>query len=151
MKNDTFKADFAKVLKSAGDKAEALVRHGAMLSLKKIIDKSPVGDPSMWADPDSAPKGYSGGRMKANWNTSIGNVNFSNTAPPDKTGAGALAKGAEVIATFKMGDIIYLTNSMPYAKRIEYDAWSNQAKAGVVRVTALEYQSIIKKQAAITK
>lgn len=145
MSNTEFKRNFAKVLEKAGAKADAVVRAAGLEMLKRVIDRSPVGDPSMWKAP--APKGYVGGRFKANWQVGIGNIDYSNSAVPDKSGSSAMTRGTSSITGFSMGARVFLTNSVPYAHRIEYNAWSNQASAGVVRLTVLEYQQIIKKVA----
>ena len=83
MSNAQFKRDFAKLMKKAGDNMEALVRASAMELLKRVILKSPVGDPSMWKDPSRVPPGYVGGRFKANWQVSVGVIDFNATAGPD--------------------------------------------------------------------
>ncbi len=145
MSNAEFKRNFAKVLERAGAKADAVVRAAGMELLKRAIERSPVGDPSMWKGP--APKGYVGGRFKANWQVGIGNIDYSNNAMPDQSGASSLSRGTGAIAGFPMGARVFLTNSVPYAHRIEYNAWSKQASAGVVRLTVLEYQQIIRKVA----
>ncbi len=44
-----------------------------------------------------------------------------------------------------LGDSIYLTNNLPYAKVIEGGS-STQAPSGMVKVTALEFEREIKKQ-----
>nr|WP_315467151.1 hypothetical protein [uncultured Undibacterium sp.] len=151
MSNAEFKRNFAKVLEKAGAKAEMVVRAAGMELLKRVIEKSPVGDPSMWKNPESAPKGYVGGRFKANWNVAIGSVDHAIDAPPDESGASSIGRGSRVVMSFPLGAVVFITNSMPYSKRIEYDAWSKQATAGVVRITVLEYKEIIKQVAAQIK
>ena len=39
----------------------------------------------------------------------------------------------------RAGQTIFITNSLPYAYRLEYDGWSRQAPAGMVRVTVVEF------------
>lgn len=151
MSNAEFKRNFAKVLEKAGAKAEMVVRAAGMELLKRVIEKSPVGDPSMWKNPESAPEGYVGGRFKANWNVAIGSIDHGISAPPDKSGASAISRGTGIAMSFPMGAVVFITNSMPYSRRIEYDAWSKQASAGVVRITVIEYREIIKQVAAQIK
>lgn len=151
MSNAEFKRNFAKVLEKAGAKAEMVVRAAGMELLKRVIEKSPVGDPTMWKNPESAPEGYVGGRFKANWNVAIGSINHDISAPPDKSGSSSIGRGTGVVMSFPMGAVVFITNSMPYSRRIEYDAWSKQASAGVVRITVMEYREIIKQVAAQIK
>jgi hypothetical protein len=37
-----------------------------------IIQMTPVGDPSQWKNPASAPEGYVGGNARGNWHCTIG-------------------------------------------------------------------------------
>jgi hypothetical protein len=48
------------------------------------------------------------------------------------------------------GTIMYLTNNVPYAQRIE-DGWSRQAPTGLVALTAMEFQQIVDASAAETR
>ena len=66
----------------------------------------------------------------------------------DKTGASSIGKIAAGLQGWKRGETIYVTNSLPYAKRLEYDAWSKQATAGMVRISVMEFKANVKKQAA---
>jgi len=147
MSNAQFKRDFAKLMKKAGDNMEALVRASAMELLKRVILKSPVGDPSMWKDPTRVPPGYVGGRFKANWQVSVGVIDFNAAAAPDMTGMSSLKRGAGAIGSFPLGTQVFITNSLPYSRRIEYNAWSKQAQAGVVRITAMEFKNIVRQLA----
>jgi hypothetical protein len=151
MSNEEFKRNFAKVLERAGAKAEMVVRMGAMEILKRVIEKSPVGDPSQWKDPESAPPGYVGGRFKSNWQVQAGAINFDTSFPADKTGGSAMQRGQGIIYKFPMGATLYVTNSLPYSRKLEYDAWSKQATAGMVRITVVEYKQIIKQVATAIK
>lgn len=136
------------MMKRAAGREDKLIRASALGLGSSIVQKSPVGDPSQWADPESAPEGYVGGRFRANWQYGAGQVNFATNAPPDKTGGSALGKIALGLQGWKRGETIYITNSLPYAKRLEYDAWSKQATAGMVRISVMEFKANIKKQAA---
>ncbi len=51
---------------------------------------------------------------------------------------------AKTAAQAKAGDVIYLANSLPYIRRLEY-GWSKQAPAGMVRGTVGEFQQAIDK------
>ncbi|MCK5132697.1 MAG: HK97 gp10 family phage protein [Candidatus Sabulitectum sp.] len=48
-----------------------------------------------------------------------------------------------VINRLKLGDTFFLTNKLPYIRRLEY-GWSQQAPAGMVRITVAEFQGIVK-------
>jgi len=129
----------AWVAKTKGD-MDQVVRY-ALLSIDgKLVQRSPVGDAKYWIHP--APKGYAGGRFRGSWQMSIG-------APPDgmiraidKDGSATLAAHAGVVAAAKAGQVFYLVNNVPYAKRIE-EGWSRQAPHGLVAITVVEWSNIV--------
>lgn len=141
-----FAADFAKMLKVAGDKAELVVKKSALQVLDAIEQKSPVGDPDTWASP--APPGYTGGQFRANWNLSISSMDTSTTTDKDPSGEAAIKRAQGRIEGYQLGDKVFITNSLPYAYRLEYEGWSRQAPQGMVRITALEFEQYVAEQAA---
>lgn len=154
MKNSPqqFAIAFAKMLKAAGDKAELVVKKSAFEVMNAVEEKSPVGDPTLWDESSlPAPPGYTGGRFRANWNLSIGSIDASTTEDIDKTGEAALARAQGKIEGYKMGDKVFITNSLPYAQRLEYEGWSSQAPGGMVRITAMEFEQYVREQAAKLK
>lgn len=90
----------------------------------------------------SAGEHYTGGRFKGNWQVGIGAMNETNDSPPDKSGKGALGRANAVLQGWKPGQTIVLSNSLPYAKRLEL-GWSKQAPAGVVRLTVQNYSAAL--------
>lgn len=71
------------------------------------------------------------GRLRGNWQTTINSPAMSELERLDPNGGIALA---EVLAN--MGgllDVVYFSNNLPYAERIEYEGWSAQAPEGMVR------------------
>lgn len=139
-----FQKDFTKLLAKAGNNAERVVRLASLKLLESIDLKSPVGDPNTWASP--APAGYTGGQFRANWNYSVGSPNFTITPSKDPNGGESIRKAQGV--KYTMGDKIYITNSLPYAYRLEYEGWSNQAPQGMVRISAQEFKDHVRKAAA---
>jgi hypothetical protein len=61
----------------------------------------------------------------------------------------AILKNSLEINSIKInGQTIYITNSLPYAYRLEYEGWSKvKTPAGMVRVTLAELNSITNKVA----
>ena len=129
MSNEAFKAAFAKVLAKAGDKAEMVVRR-SMLDLQgAMIEASPVDT----------------GRFKSNWQAGIGAVNKAIGDTGD-----ALGRTRAVLQGWKAGQSVWLTNSMPYAQRLEY-GWSKQAANGMVRLSVQNLENYMKKAAESIK
>ena len=88
---------------------------------------------------------YVGGRFRANWQIGITTINAGTYREPDKTGQSALTSGSLKLNEWKDGKTIYITNSLPYAQRLEY-GWSSQAPGGMVRLTAQRFSNILQTQ-----
>lgn len=139
MAADTFALDLRRFAEKAGANAHTVVTKFSQDVLKGVVERTPVGNPSLWKSP--APAGYVGGRLRANWNVSLGTPDLSTDQPASAKGS-AFARGASVIATWQ-GQDIYLMNSMPYVREIEYSGHSSQAIAGMVRVTVADAQAML--------
>lgn len=90
-----------------------------------------------------APKGYTGGRFRGNWQVSFNTPVAGETGRIDKSGSDTLSRGGAVLAGFNASTTtaIYFTNNVPYAVRLEF-GWSKQAPQGMVRITAREFQKL---------
>lgn len=131
--------DLAKI--AARNKAKLLkvAQNSLMRVGGAIIAKSPV---------DS-------GRFKNNWLAAYGAPDTSTTENVAKTSLGE-GRGA-VYERYKAklsglddGQVFYFTNSLPYAERLEY-GWSEQAPAGMVRLSVANWQSIVAEEVARVK
>lgn len=129
--NDQFKRDFAKILQRAGDKANTVVRASAVRLGASMVQKSPVDT----------------GRFKGNWVYGTNTANLSIAGAPDKGGQYSIARFVTGTQAWKAGETMYMTNSLPYAKRLEY-GWSKQAPSGMVRLTVMEWKQYIAAEAA---
>ena len=88
-------------------------------------------------NPNKAGLGYVGGRFRANWQIGIGAANESVTDDIDRAGGATIARLTAVAKAAKAGGVIYITNSLPYADRLER-GHSKQAPQGMVRLTMLD-------------
>ena len=72
---------FDRQIKATLDNATAIHQEAAQRLLKKIEDRTPVGDPSLWKWPAHAD--YTAGKLKASWTlTSNGNtITIANSMP----------------------------------------------------------------------
>lgn len=69
----------------------------------------------------------------------------SNNGDPvaiNRDGNDARHDHAAVINSLNIGDKYSLANGQPYARRIEYEGWSQQAPQGMLRVSVAEWQQI---------
>ena len=138
---------FGKAVQRWADKTDADLEDIIYTTLtdlsRRVIQRTPVGNPSLWKSPP--PPGYTGGQAKGNWFASIGQpsaekdltIRARNAAKP-------LSRDAH-IREAAIGETYYLTNNLPYIRRLEYEGWSGQAPEGMVRVTVTEFQSVVNK------
>lgn len=139
--NDQFRKDFAKIIEHAKGNASTVYRYVAQDLLKNFVVASPVGDPSGWQSPP--PAGYAGGRLKNNWMVGDRAINTTTTNAPDAVGAASLNDGFAAINSLQLGGTIYITNSLPYAKALEY-GHSKQAPHGMVRIGVQNLQRSVR-------
>lgn len=70
------------------------------------------------------------GRLKGNWFPSYGTfVGYSPDAP-DKGGEATIRRMRQSVLSYPMGDVIWLTNSLPYATVVEYGMYPQNPKGG---------------------
>lgn len=107
---------------------DQVIRKIGLEALSRIVLKTPVDT----------------GRARGNWLVQIGGAGIEVTSEIDSSGAVTIAKGSNVIGTFKLKDgdqIISLYNNLPYINRLE-NGWSKiQAPAGMVAVTVAELEA----------
>lgn len=107
-----------------------------------IVARTPVGDPLTWKHP--APAGYVGGRARGSWGYGFNSV----PAPVDEvdnSGQASTDRIEQGAQNNMEPGIHFIVNTLPYIQRLEYEGWSKQAPAGMVRVTIAEYQNFIDK------
>lgn len=91
----------------------------------------------------SKPAGYTGGSFRRNWQLTIGSRAAGQKEGVDPSGRIAIADAQAAISTFKAGPAIFITNNLVYGPRLEM-GYSTQAPAGVVRVTLVEFDAVVK-------
>lgn len=126
-----------------GEDLEKIARGFCIQLSTNIILKTPVGNPSLWKS--NPPPGYVGGRARNNWFPSIGSPSQRQNKTPDKSGSASVKRLNAGANKLKAGQTFYLTNNLPYIRRLEYDGWSTQAPAGMMRISLAEAeQALIK-------
>lgn len=138
---DTFAVDVDKWVKlKAKGNTEKVIRATFIQLATKIILRSPVDT----------------GRFRNNWFTSIGTMSSQTTNTISKSGSAAI-KRAQDVSKQAPGRIIWLTNNLPYARKLEFGGYGNgpktsggfsvQAPNGMVRVTVSEFNEIVRQEA----
>lgn len=103
----------------------AVTQKIALEALRKVVLRSPVDT----------------GRFRANWNVSFGSPDLAVTDDRDKPGERTIAEGRSKIESMRSSTVIWISNNLPYANRLE-NGWSKQAPAGMVALTFAELATI---------
>jgi hypothetical protein len=152
----SFTLDLQKFAKKTNSNVEVLVKSAVAGVAESIIEKSPVGNPSLWTQEfkDVATslgwigKGYTGGRFRGNWDYGFNVTPKTEFDVVDKNGALSMSRIESGMAGKKMaGNIHYIANNLPYAQALENGHSRIQAPHGMVRLAAIEWQSIVDEQA----
>lgn len=126
-----FALEISRWVEKAKGNADKVVRQACFLAVQGVVMPSPVDT----------------GRFRANWMFGKGQINTDTSAPPDPSGSATLGRLQAQIGQAVTGDVIYITNSLPYAQRLEM-GWSKQAPAGMVRVTMADLPARIEAYAS---
>lgn len=183
----SFALDLKEFAEKCKANAEQVVQKAAIDLLASVVDRSPVGNPELWAanqtatqynnevkrlnaelrsNPDNltkagrlkpgrlikdgmdlvAGKDYVGGRFRGNWQVSFDVPTTGALDRIDPRGAASKTEGTALLQTFAAGiGTIWIMNNLPYGPRLEYEGWSTQAPAGMVRISVTEFQTFLRK------
>jgi hypothetical protein len=134
--NARFRANMARRIEKAKGKHETFYRRLSLEILSRVVLKTPVDT----------------GRARGNWNIGNGMPDTKTTELLDKSGANSIMVGDYTLRSMTInGQVIYITNSLPYMYRLEYEGWSQQAPAGMVRVTIAELGAVAREIAQEVK
>ncbi len=122
-----FSADITAFIKKAQGNADAAVRAVAVEVADRVIDRTPVES----------------GAARGNWTGGIGAPDLAKTGRLDPGGAVTRAAVAAALASAKAGDVLYVTNTLPYILNLEHGS-SKQAPTGMVSTTLREAADIVR-------
>jgi hypothetical protein len=109
-------------------RTEKMVRGTVIGCASRIVKRTPVDQ----------------GTLRGNWQPSLGQPATSTIERTDKSGVMVTADISREGQRLTIGSVFYMTNNLPYAARIEFDAWSQQAVAGMMRIEVLETAAAIR-------
>lgn len=186
----SFTLDLARFVEKAKGNAEIVVQKVAIDLISAVIDRSPVGNPELWAankqaseynlevlrynnelrsDPANLNKagrlkkglkvndsmdlvsgdGYVGGRFRGNWQVTFETMATGTLERIDPQGANTKNAAAGVVMSFTSAvGTIWAVNNLPYGPRLEFEGWSSQAPAGMVRISVNEFQIFVNRAVA---
>jgi len=140
----SFAQDIQKFAQHCIDNADLVVRKTVLDVGKSLVERTPVGNPELWKNPDNKPDGYVGGHARANWSHSIGAQVIQEFDVVDATGNASNERIASSLPINAGGKVHYIQNSVPYIEALE-DGHSSQAPAGIVAVTEVEFHDYVEK------
>jgi len=133
----TFAAQIAAFGTKAKEKQIQALKKVSFEMFGRVIMRSPVDK----------------GRFRGNWQATIGQPAAGEVDVVDEgpvNAGGSLSGSGEAVANMAVVVLgadnpthFYLTNTLPYAAKLEYKQHSDQAPAGMVRVTASEFAGVV--------
>ncbi|MCX5592531.1 hypothetical protein [Alcaligenes endophyticus] len=152
MAKGSFALNIRKFAQRAKENADEVVRRAVIEIGDSLVLRTPVGNPKHWdADFKEAAlklgwygEGYTGGRLRANWQLQAESPATGVLDEIDPTGEPTRAKFNTLAASMQAGGLIYYSNNLPYALRIE-DGYSKRAPEGMVAVTRDEFRDYVRK------
>ena len=142
----SFEIDIARFGANTQQKMDATVRHIMLSLLSGVVQNSPVGDPSRWQSPNSAPPGYTGGHFRGNWQVGLETMPTSEVDTTDQDGSRTVSDGmAKVPLVRAFGRVYYIVNNTPYAQALE-DGHSSIAPGpqAIMGRTLLNFDQIVR-------
>lgn len=131
--------------KATGDMRN-IIRRVVIDVFSRVILKTPVGQPEIWANPNSAPRGYVGGNARGSWQFTVDYPAMTDNNRIDSSGTQAIGETTAKASAWDCQGAAYLVNLAPYIRRLEY-GWSHvQAPNGMVRVTLSEFPYIVEQE-----
>jgi hypothetical protein len=133
----SFEDDLRKFEAKTTRKLTQVGRKVALELFRRVIYKTPVDT----------------GRARANWQVTIGTPAAGTIEIDDTNGGATMSKATAASAGFRAGDTIYLTNNLPYIRKLEEGGYpdgpktvggfSRQAPAGMVALTVQEFAQVV--------
>lgn len=116
--------DLTRFIKGYNGDLEEIPRKAVIVLATEVIVNTPVDE----------------GTLRGDWSIGV------NAEPPARNGtttALSEAELAQALSTLGLGGHVRFYNQMPYARRIEYEGWSPQAKNGMLQPAVKRWDLIV--------
>lgn len=123
----SFAADLSRFRKSTQDRLDRVRRVVVIKLFSAVVQDTPVLT----------------GRLRGNWRVSIGSPLLGEISRLDPQGVQVSAEIQDIATAARGDDEVWMSNSLPYAERIEYDGWSKKAPEGMVRRNVARFQRLV--------
>ena len=129
-------SQFAKIAANNKGRMKKIAKQAYVVTVQKVSRRTPV----------------SSGLFKNNWFTALNAPSQQTTQRIGGTFGDPQSNAADdaIRIQFDIGETLFLTNSLPYADRLEY-GWSDQAPQGMVRISAGEWTQTVNTVIRLTK
>ncbi len=107
-----------------------IVRGEAFNMTQEYVLANPVGNPELWAKPDSAPAGYVGGHSRRNWQVTVGAPTAIELPGVDEVGADTIEAARAALETLPDFPIVFIDNPVPYVDPPLNEGHSSQIEPG---------------------
>ena len=142
----TWTADISRWVDRKAIGGMVQIVHGTVIGLgSRVIMRNPVGDTKYWKTAHP-PKGYVGGRSRANWQYNFGRMPTTVLDIVDTSGSATIKSLTSGVLGAPAAGIHWIANNVDYIKPLE-EGWSRQAPNGMVHVTVLEFQQVVREAA----
>jgi hypothetical protein len=119
----SYSADITEFVRKTGIKSDVILRKLALQALRGVVLKTPVLT----------------GRLRGNWRLSLNRIDLTaDWNKKDPVGAKTIDEGNNTIAQAHFGDVICISNNLPYAQKIEDGGSPVKAPEGMLKVTFQE-------------
>lgn len=140
-----FSIDLNKWIAKTTESVDKIVRETVLGLSERIVERTPVGAPELWQS--KPPKGYAGGRARANWQYGFGAPPAGDLPDIDKSGQASLNRIGSGVKAAPAAGVHYVVNNLPYAQALE-DGHSTQAPSGMVGLAVVQFQAIVNEEVA---
>ena len=144
----TFSSDIKAFAEKTKTDIADVKKYAAIKIFTDIVKATPVGNPDYWQEvngkPRKAPPGYTGGRLRGNWQTSLNTPIHTEIARIDPDGGDVLKEMQTTVYNSNVEESIFMTNNLPYAIRVEYGHSKKQRPMGMLRVSIAGFENAIK-------
>ena len=144
----TFSSDIKEFAEKTKTEIADVKKYAAIKIFTDIVKATPVGNPDYWkkvnGKPRKAPPGYTGGRLRGNWQTSLNTPIHTEIARIDPDGGDVLKEMQATVYNSNVEESIFMTNNLPYAIRVEYGHSKKQRPMGMLRVSIAGFENAIK-------
>lgn len=142
--------DMFRFVTKAKGRIQTMTREVLLEVGRRLVYRSPVGDPSLWKNPNWHSGSYSPGHFINNWQVGRDKRPSGIIAGEDPSGGKSLERLSH-LGRWTVGHKYYFTNNVPYAYRLE-TGWSSQCPpGGMVGLIKREWPQIVREVEARTR